>query len=332
MIHHSEEIIASVIIPAYNAAAYLEECLESVLNQTLKNHEIIVIDDGSTDNTPDILKKYSDIITWIRQDNQGPSVARNKGLEISRGNYLCFLDADDLYKPTRLESLVGFLEDHLELGYAFSDLELFENDGIAESSLINRWGSDFLSIPQREIGRNRRVFNTTLTPYLINLRSFIHTSTITIRRSILPEKPWFRAGFHYGEDAEFWARVAYHAAGGYIDEVLCRKRSVSDSLIHDRSRSLINIKHLLGLRELQMAYYASDREVSKIVKRQIVEYAVSYCWSLSECGRHAETRRTLLKYWRQYPLSIRILKVLLKDLIQNNVKTSKSKACSRGPS
>ena len=241
------------------------------------------------------------------------------------------LDADDLYKPNRLEALVGFLEDHPELGYAFSDLELFENGRVDEASLINRWGRDFFSIPHHELDRKRRIFTTTLTPYLINLRSFIHTSTITIRRSVLPEKPWFRAGFHYGEDAELWSRVAYHVAGGYIDEVLSRKRTVGDSLIHDSSRSLTNIRHLLDLRELQRDYYSSDREISKIIKRQILEYAVSYCWSLSECGRHAEARHYLSKYWRRFPFSVRLFKVLLKNLVQNNEKAANSPACSRGP-
>lgn len=326
----NKEILASVIIPAFNAAAYVGECLESVLSQTLKCFEIIVIDDGSTDNTQAILKKYSDAITRLRQDNQGPSVARNKGLEVSRGKYLCFLDADDLYKPNRLEALVGFLEDHPELGYAFSDLELFENGRIAETTLIDRWGSDFFSIPHHKVDPKRWIFTATLTPYLIKLRSFIHTSTVTIRRAILPEKPWFHEGFHYGEDAEFWARIAYRAPGGYIDQVLTRKRTVGDSLIHDSSRSVVNIRHLLGLRELQRSYYSSDKEISRIIKRQILEYAVSYCWWLSECGYHVEARHCLLRYWRRYPLSAKLVKVLIKNMIQDNTKSAQSRACQKG--
>ena len=117
------------IIPLF----YLEECIDSVLNQTFKNNEIIVIDDGSTDDTPDILKKYSDAIIQVRQENAGPSAARNRGLEIAKGKYLCFLDADDRYKPKRIEALVEFLETQPALGYAFSDLELFENDETVET-------------------------------------------------------------------------------------------------------------------------------------------------------------------------------------------------------
>ena len=311
-----EGVSASVIIPAYNSALFIEECIDSVLNQTFKNNEIIVIDDGSTDDTPDILKKYTDAIIHVRQENAGPSAARNRGLEIAKGKYLCFLDADDRYKPARIEALVQFLETQPALGYAFSDLELFENDETVEASLIARWGNDFFSIEHKNLGWRKRIFTSSLTPFLIKMRSFIHTSTITIRRSALPEKPWFHTGFHYGEDAEFWARIAYHSAGGYIDEVLTEKRVVGSSLSNDSSRNLINNRHLLGLRELQKVFYVSDKEVSDIIHRQILDYAVSYCWSLSENGQRRDAWKNLAKYWQKYPFSIRLSKIMIKNLVQ----------------
>ena len=311
-----EGVLASVIIPAYNSAPYLKECIESVLNQTFKNLEIIVVDDGSTDETPDILNKYSDTITWIRQENAGPSAARNRGLEIAKGKYLCFLDADDRYKPIRLEKLVTFLEDHPDLGYAFSDLELFENDQTVERSLIERWGKDFDRIPHKKIDVKNRIFTTTLTPFLISYRSFIHTSTITIRKTVLPEKPWFHVGFHYGEDAEFWARIAFHSTGGYIDEVLSEKRVVVNSLSHDNNRSLKNIGDLLGLRELQKRYYLSNKEIINIIDRHILDYAINYCWWLVESGQFAAARKSLMKYYKKYPFSFKLYKVMFKNLIK----------------
>ena len=310
-------VSASVIIPAYNAASYLKECIDSVLNQTFKNLEIIVVDDGSTDDTPDILKKYSDAVIWVKQENAGPSAARNRGLEIAKGKYLCFLDADDRYKPNHLEKLVTFLEDHPDLGYVFSDLELFENDQTVERSLIERWGKDFDLIPHRILEEKNRIFTTTLTPFLIRYRSFIHTSTITIRKSVLPEKPWFHVGFHYGEDAEFWARIAYHATGGYIDEVLSEKRVVGNSLSHDSNRSLKNVSDLLGLRELQKRYYFSNKEIINIIDRQILDYAISYCWWLTENGHCADARTSLQHYLKKYPFSIGLFKVLAKNLLQS---------------
>jgi hypothetical protein len=93
---------------------------------------------------------------------------------------------------------------------------------------------------------------------------------------------------------------------------------------------VVNIRHLLGLRELQRSYYASDREISAIIKRQILEHAVGYGWSLSECGHHAEARRCLLKYWRRYPLSVKLVKVLIKNTVQDNTKSTQRRACQRG--
>jgi glycosyltransferase involved in cell wall biosynthesis len=322
-----EGVSVSVIIPAYNSAPYLQECIESVLNQTFKNLEIIVVDDGSTDDTPDILNKYSDTITWIRQENAGPSAARNRGLEIAKGKYLCFLDADDRYKPIRLEKLVTFLEDHPDLGYAFSDLEQFENDQTVERSLIERWGKDFDRIPHKKIDEKSRIFTTTLTPFLISYRSFIHTSTITIRKTVLPEKPWFHVGFHYGEDAEFWARIAYHSRGGYIDEVLSEKRMVKTSLSHDKARSMENVGDLLGLREIQKTYYGSNREINAIIDRQTLDYAISYSWWLTENGHYKKARTRLLHYFKRYPFSIRLFKVMVKNLLQSGWTSYQIFAC-----
>ena len=311
-----ENVMASVIIPVYNSEKYIEECIESILSQTLKDFEIVVVDDGSTDRTPEILSKYSDIVTYIRQANQGPSIARNAGIKLSRGRYLCFLDADDIYHPNRLEKLIGFLEEYPELGYTFSDVEIFKGEFIKEKSLIARWGNEFYNIPHHAVDECKRIFTTRLTPYLIKLRSFIHTSTITIRRNALPEKTLFIPGYHYGEDAEFWARIAYKADGGYIDEVLSRKRIVEDSLIHDTSRAIINIGDLLKLRELQKSFFGADLKIKKIIEPQILDYAINYSWALSELGSYSEAWTILIQYFRKFPTSGRLLKVMIKNLFR----------------
>ena len=90
----------SIIIPVYNADKYLEACLESIINQTMKDIEILCIDDGSTDNSPIILKKFANLdsrIKVLKQNNLGAAVARNKGIKIASGEYLLFLDADDYF-------------------------------------------------------------------------------------------------------------------------------------------------------------------------------------------------------------------------------------------
>ncbi|MGL5059128.1 MAG: glycosyltransferase [Microcoleus sp.] len=97
----------SVIIPTYNSAAYIVKAIESVFNQTYKNWEIIVVDDGSTDNTGEVLAPYLDLIQYIYQDNQGAAAARNRACEAAKGEFLAFLDADDLFLPEKLEKQIA---------------------------------------------------------------------------------------------------------------------------------------------------------------------------------------------------------------------------------
>src|SRR5438046_8618551 len=111
-----ESGLVSVIIPCHNQAHFLDEAIESVLTQTYPNHEIIVVDDGSTDNTATVAKCHSPL-RYIYQENAGPSAARNTGVKESRGEYLVFLDADDRLLPEALEIGVGCLRQHPECAF-----------------------------------------------------------------------------------------------------------------------------------------------------------------------------------------------------------------------
>src|SRR5262245_58814803 len=106
----------SVIIPNYNYGRFLREALDSALNQTLPPLEVIVVDDGSTDESPEILESYGDRIRVIRQKNQGVGIARNTGAEAARGELLAFLDADDYWFPQKLEKQVEKINSDPELG------------------------------------------------------------------------------------------------------------------------------------------------------------------------------------------------------------------------
>ena len=104
----------SILIPSYNNAHYLPQAIDSALNQTFQDFEIIIIDDGSTDNTREIVERYlkraPDKIRYIYQDNQGLARARNTGLRHARGEYVALLDADDVWLPARLEETVKILD------------------------------------------------------------------------------------------------------------------------------------------------------------------------------------------------------------------------------
>jgi glycosyltransferase involved in cell wall biosynthesis len=121
--------LVSVIIPAYNPGGLLRRALDSVLAQTWRAFEVIVVDDGSTDDTATLCAEYADRVRYIKQPNRGVSVARNTGLRASRGNYVAFLDADNQWLPGFLETLMGHLAQHPEAGAATGAWFLIQNDG-----------------------------------------------------------------------------------------------------------------------------------------------------------------------------------------------------------
>lgn len=131
--------MVSIIVPVYNAQESLETCVKSILMQSYKNYEIILIDDGSTDNSLSIcesLKKKSDKITVLSQNNSGVSAARNNGIKKSKGEYLLFIDADDVVEKTMLETLMKKSENDIVIsGFKVIGSDLIKNDTSALKSL-----------------------------------------------------------------------------------------------------------------------------------------------------------------------------------------------------
>ena len=117
----------SVIIPVYNRARYIKECLESALSQTCKDFEIILVDDGSTDNLKEVIEPYMSKIRYIYKENGGAASARNAGLRNAGGEYIAWLDSDDKWLPFKLELQVKILEKLPNAGFIYSDFSCFSD-------------------------------------------------------------------------------------------------------------------------------------------------------------------------------------------------------------
>ena len=128
-------IRVSVIIPAYNGDRYLAEAIESVLRQTYSEYEIIVVDDGSTDNTPEIVRQYGDRINYLFQANQGVAASRNLGLAAARGEYIAFLDQDDVFLPHKLSVQVDLLDRDSNLGLVNSGWQIVDRVGTLKAAV-----------------------------------------------------------------------------------------------------------------------------------------------------------------------------------------------------
>jgi glycosyltransferase involved in cell wall biosynthesis len=129
----------SVIIPTYNRASLVVETLQSALDQTYRDFEIIVIDDGSTDDTRERLEPYRDRISYFKQENKGVNAARNYGLSHASGEYIALLDSDDLWKPWLLDLFVGVLDRNPDVGFVYSDFSVLKPEGSLKHNMLKNW-------------------------------------------------------------------------------------------------------------------------------------------------------------------------------------------------
>ena len=195
--------LASIIIPAFNAANYLKETLDSVLAQSYEEREIIVVNDGSTDNTIEILSDYSDKIIAVNQENRGDAAACNAGASIANGRWLAFLDADDIWLPEKLEKQVAMCG---EAVISFTDSVCFGEDIDGE---IRR--SSF-----------EPAFEGDVLPQLL-VRNFITKSTVMIQRDVFLRYGGFDQSYVLC-DWPLWLRICADHRMGYVGEVLARYR------------------------------------------------------------------------------------------------------------
>lgn len=310
--------LVSVIIPAYNAERYLAGTVEAVLSQTYGPIELIVVDDGSTDGTAVLLASYAaqGRLRALSQRNAGPATARNRGIAAARGEYLHFLDADDLPLPDFLCEAVRFMEQYRHIDFVFTNYEVFDERGVAAPSGVDRW-KIFRALPHFTLGEGQWFFAEHLAKHIIEQGGFMTTSAVTVRREAAVRAGGFREGFFYGEDDEFFARVTYRCRAGYIDRVLLRKRAHALSLIHDRSRALRNVAHFIALAELQRDYYRDDPAIQAVLERKIPSLLFDYCWHLIDRGRYREAQRLLLRALRRYRKAYPLYKLLLKSSLLN---------------
>lgn len=202
----------SAVIPAYNAARYLGEAIDSALAQTFRDLEIIVIDDGSTDDTARVVARYGGSVRSISQPNRGVSSARNRGIEESRGRYVAFLDADDVWMPAKLQRQLEALRENPQTRACYS---------------AHLWVDDRLA-PLRENRGPRR--GTALEDLLRTGNVVGSPSSVIVERSIFSEVGGFSDAFSLCADWEMWVRIAARTEFAYINEPLVQYRVHADSM------------------------------------------------------------------------------------------------------
>jgi len=206
----------SVIVPTYNRVGYLKECIESLINQDYpkEDYEIIVVDDGSTDNTQELLENYNDLVRWFKKPNNGTSSARNFGIKKARGEYITTLDSDDIALPNRMKDLVNFLESNKDIAFVH-----------AKEITINKKGERLKNVsPIRHFRKFRDAKKNELTPEYLKKQNYIHAQTTMWRRSIIDKVGLFDEHLLSGEDYDFWLRVSEKNKIEFLDKEVVKYR------------------------------------------------------------------------------------------------------------
>ncbi|MCX5811428.1 MAG: glycosyltransferase family 2 protein [Proteobacteria bacterium] len=207
--------LVSIIIPTYNYAGFLHRAIQSCLNQSYKSIEIIVIDDGSTDNTKEIAESYGNMIIYIQQENSGVSSARNRGLDHAAGDYIAFLDADDYLTENAIEIRLNVLLQNPEAGAVITETYSQKNEGL---SCKPRFKSDTMS---------DKFYEDLL------LGRFPFGTCAALIRSSIAKQFRFPTGISNGEDVVYFTKIFFIAPVYYLTEPTAVTVWHSDSLRHD---------------------------------------------------------------------------------------------------
>ena len=197
--------LISVIIPTFNRAAWIREAVDSVLAQTFQDFELLVVDDGSTDTTAEALGLYGDRLSYIYQARQGVSAARNRGLETAAGEWLAFLDSDDLWLPQKLEVQVDFLNRNPQ-----AEICQTEEIWIRHGRRVN---------PRK---KHRKPSGDIFAPSLI--LCLVSPSAVILKKRLLAEVGSFDRSLPACEDYDLWLRISSRRPVFLIEEPLVIKR------------------------------------------------------------------------------------------------------------
>ncbi|RYE81336.1 MAG: glycosyltransferase [Oxalobacteraceae bacterium] len=215
--------LASVIIPAYNAAGFVAEAIDSVLAQDYPQVEIIVVNDGSKDNTLEVLRGYGDRITIVDQANAGPPKARNAGLRAVRGEFVAFLDADDVWSPFKLSAQISHLVAHPDVGTVFTRWHVW----LADADGVFRAPRAWAPVPH-DVATVPEVSGWMYTRLL--LECHLLTTTVLMRASLIEQIGEFDVALYNGDDYDYWLRASRIAKIDKLDFVGAYYRVVQGSV------------------------------------------------------------------------------------------------------
>ncbi len=267
----------SVIVPTFNRANLLSEAIQSVLDQTFKDYEIIVVDVGSTDNTREMIGRFGDQVKYFYKDQCPVSTARNFGMKNSCGEYIAFLDDDDLWYKNKLAVQVKELDQNQELGFLCAEADVMTMDGRTLYTLRKGWG-------------NKENFES-----LFN-ENFIPMLTVLMRRTCYEQIGGFDENFINSEDYDYWLRLAQVYQFKYLDTPLAKWRVTPNS----------KSKNIERMFKAYWKIFTKKKIIKNVPFRKIIirrsKFCLEYADLYKQKGQFLQSAQAYLKAVLVFPL------------------------------
>ena len=277
----------SVIIPVYNGDRYIEDAIAGILAQTYTDYEIIVVDDGSTDNTPQIIQQHGDQINYFSQTNQGVAASRNLGLSQSQGEFIAFLDQDDVFLSHKLATQVALLSENSSLGIVNSGWQIVDRDGTFQAA-VEPW---------------KQIQDLNTANLIIWKPVFL--GAMLFRRSWLEQTTGFDTTLQQTPDVDLVLRLAgMGCSADWVRETTVKYRQ------HEANASRNTLLQAQELDQILERFFAQpdlSPEIKKLEADSRYQSLVWSAWRLQQTGRLSEMSDYLSKsgnYSQKYPTEI----------------------------
>jgi glycosyltransferase involved in cell wall biosynthesis len=274
----------AVVLPCYNAGPYLVRALESVLEQTYADFQLCLVDDGSTDDTANILKRYSDYGVQVRQEHAGQSAARNRGIGMSSAPYIAFLDADDYWLPVKLERQIALLEQNPRVGLVCTDC-----------ATINKGESSGAYFGGTRVPTSGKLFER------LTRECFVFTPTVVVRRKCLEEVGLFNESLVVSEDFNLWLRIASQWEIAVIPEVLAVRDTRPEGLSMSTRPEVYLKNGIAALENVRSTCHGLSPSEARALQKAIAERYYVYGSHLLAAGARDRSRTKLSKALRGWP-------------------------------
>jgi len=276
----------SIIIPAYNAERFIARAIDSALQQTWPAHEIIVIDDGSTDATGDIVARYGDQVRYQRQDNAGVSAARNTGAQLATGDWLAFLDADDWYYPDRIKWHAEWIANNAKLDFLTGDYDYRHPDDSRISGSMESHAAGRAMLAKAAGKQNVVMTANEFEPFVAD--HFGDTHTLSVPRATFLKLGGYPTGYRVCEDVFFLVKLC---AISQNVGVICAPMAAyvihpASATRNDPLRAQIdNVRTLIAMAKAAHHY---PRQIQRGVRSRLRQGRLNLRYALARAGKRSE--------------------------------------------